>query len=316
MAQKAAKLINPKTETMRLRGKSRMSIKATNRHTNNSAPVSKRPAIKFILIGVVFISGVAGLNFACSGPAATEKPGPANANQTTVATQARKDAYDIVGITPHDPDAFLQGLVWYDGGFYEGTGLEGRSTLRRVEYPSGKVVKSINLTPDLFGEGVAQVGDQLMQLTWKSKRGFVYDRESFRLLREFTYDTEGWGLTYDGTNLILSDGSSMLSFIDPQTFKLIRKLPVIMNGHPIDQLNELEYIEGEIWSNVWQTNYILRIDPTTGQVKSYFDMTGLLQHPTGHEDVLNGIAYDPQTKRIFVSGKLWPNIYEIKVRGR
>lgn len=293
-----------------------MSIKATNHQNDISAPVSKRPPIKFILIRLALSIAAALLIVACSPSGSTEKPGPANASQATVATQARKDAYDVVGITPHDPNAFLQGLVWYDGGFYEGTGLEGRSTLRRVEYPSGKVVKSISLTPDLFGEGVALVGDQLMQLTWKSKRGFVYDRESFRLLREFTYDTEGWGLTYDGTNLILSDGSNMLTFIDPQTFKPIRKLPVIMNGRPIDQLNELEYIEGEIWSNVWQTNYILRIDPATGQVKSYLEMKGLLQNPTGHEDVLNGIAYDPQAKRIFVSGKLWPNIYEIKVRGR
>jgi glutamine cyclotransferase len=291
-----------------------MSNKAANRQTNNSAAASKRPPSKFILIGAGLSIVAAVLIVACNHSGSLEKPGPANANQATSATLARKDAYDIVGITPHDPNAFLQGLVWYDGGFYEGTGLEGRSTLRRVEYPSGKVMKSISLAPDLFGEGVALVGDQLMQLTWTSKRGFVYDRESFRLLREFTYNTEGWGLTYDGTNLILSDGSSMLTFIDPQTFKPIRKLPVIMNGHPVDQLNELEYIEGEIWSNVWQTNYILRIDPATGKVNSYFDMKGLLQNPTGHEDVLNGIAYDPQTKRIFVSGKLWPSIYEIKVK--
>jgi glutamine cyclotransferase len=293
-----------------------MSNLVGTRQPNHSTPNPKPPptASNFIVLASVFVATL--LLGACSDPGQLEKPNQSNANQSANPAQARKDAYDVVNITPHDPDAFLQGLVWYNNGFYEGTGLEGRSTLRRVEYPSGKVTKTISLSPNLFGEGVALVGDQLLQLTWKSKRGFVYDRESFRLLREFTYDTEGWGLTYDGTNLILSDGSSLLTLIDPQTLKPIRKLPVTMNGRPVDQLNELEYIEGEIWSNVWQTNYILRIDPATGKVNSYLDMKGLLHNPTGNEDVLNGIAYDAQAKRIFVSGKLWPNIYEIKVRAQ
>jgi glutamine cyclotransferase len=232
------------------------------------------------------------------------------------ARSARKLSYEVVSSYPHDPGAFLQGLVWHDGGFYEGTGLEGRSTLRRVEFPSGKVAKSISLAPDLFGEGLALVKDQLIQITWKSHRGFVYDRESFRLLREFQYDTEGWGITYDGKNLIMSDGSDVLTFLDPETFKPVRKLPVVMNGRPLPALNELEFIEGEVWANVWQTDAIVQIDPNSGQVRSYLDLQGILplNLRTGNEDVLNGIAYDPQAKRIFVGGKFWARLFEIRVK--
>ncbi|MFL6216695.1 MAG: glutaminyl-peptide cyclotransferase [Blastocatellia bacterium] len=249
----------------------------------------------------------------------TDKTAPgssSNVNRPPATPPAKLDSYEIVNDYPHDPQAFLQGLVWYDNGFYEGTGLERRSTLRRVDFPSGRVVKSTSLAPDLFGEGVALVGDRLIQLTWTTKRGFVYDRDSFKLLREFSYDTEGWGITYDGKNLVMSDGTSTLTYLDPETFQPVRRINVTWNGRPQDQLNELEYIEGEIWSNVWQTNYILRIDPESGRVKSYLDLKNLLapQLRTGSEDVLNGIAYDAQAKRIFVSGKLWPRLFEIRVK--
>ena len=239
-----------------------------------------------------------------------------NANQSQGNAPAKRDDYEIVNNYPHDPQAFLQGLLWYDNGFYESTGLEGHSTLRRVEFPSGKVVQSISLAPDLFAEGLALVGDRLVQLTWQTHRGFVYDRASFKLLREFRYDTEGWGITYDGKQLVMSDGSNTLTYLDPETFQPLRRLNVTWNGRPQDQLNELEYIEGEIWANVWQQDWILRIDPETGRVKSYLDMKNLLppQLRTGSEDVLNGIAYDPQSKRIFVSGKLWPRLFEIRLK--
>jgi glutamine cyclotransferase len=229
---------------------------------------------------------------------------------------AQKTSYEVVNTYPHDPSAFLQGLVWYDGGFYESTGLYGESTLRRVEFPSGRVVKKVGLSADLFGEGLALVDDHLVQITWQTRRGFVYDRETFRLLREFTYDTEGWGITYDGKNLIMSDGSSTLTYLDPQTYKPVKKLNVTMNGRAVLELNELEFIEGEIWSNVWQTDTILRIDPATGRVTSFLDMRGVLprESRTGHEDVLNGIAYDAEHKRIFISGKKWPRIIEIKLK--
>jgi glutaminyl-peptide cyclotransferase len=231
------------------------------------------------------------------------------------APAARAD-YEVVASYPHDPNAFLQGLLWYEGGFYESTGLEGQSTLRRVDISSGKVLKSIDLAPDLFGEGLALAGDRLVQLTWKSKRGFVYDRDTFNLLREFSFDTEGWGITYDGSFLIMSDGSDTLTYLDPRTFEPVKKLKVTLNGQPVYELNELEFVEGEIWSNVWQTDYIMRIDPATGRVTSFLDMKGLLpvQARRGNEDVLNGIAYDPAGKRIFVSGKMWPRVFEIRLK--
>lgn len=229
---------------------------------------------------------------------------------------ARRLDYEVVKSYPHDPGAFLQGLVWHEGGFYESTGQYGMSTLRRVEFPSGRVLKSISLSPDLFGEGLALAGKRLIQLTWKSKRGFVYDRDNFVLLREFTYDTEGWGITYDGRQLIMSDGSSHLTCLDPDSFAPIRKLLVTMDGRPVENLNELEFIEGEIWSNVWLTDLIVRIDPSNGRVNSFLDLKGILPAGmrSGSEDVLNGIAYDARQKRIFVSGKLWPRIFEIRVK--
>jgi glutamine cyclotransferase len=224
--------------------------------------------------------------------------------------------YEVIATYPHDEDAFLQGLVWHDGGFYESTGQYGESSLRRVEFPSGKILKKTDLAPDLFGEGLALVGDRLIQLTWTSHRGLVYDRESFKLVGEFNYRTEGWGLTYDGTNLIMSDGSSTLTFLDPLTYKPVRQLPVRFDGGPVYNLNELEFIEGEIWANVWQTDNILQIDPATGRVVSFLDLKGILKPSsrTGSEDVLNGIAYDAERKRIFVCGKLWPLIFEIQIK--
>ena len=286
-----------------------------------SQPASRRRPSRLTLIvgGMFFAVGIALIGWWLmranhaeqAGKLATDKPAAAGAQQN-----ARQLTYEVVNSYPHDPDAFLQGLVWYDNGFYESTGLYGRSTLRRVEFPSGKVVKSIALAPELFGEGLALVGDHLIQLTWQAHRGFVYDRESFKLLREFTYDTEGWGLAYDGKNLILSDGSSTLSYLDPQTYQSVRKLQVTMNGRPITELNELEFIEGEIWANVWETDLILRIDPATGQVTSFLNLKGILapSDRKGTEDVLNGIAYDSERKRVFVTGKLWPRLFEIKVK--
>ncbi len=241
--------------------------------------------------------------------------GTPNRTATThAAVAAPRLRYRVVNSYPHDPTAFLQGLVWYDGGFYESTGLPGQSTLRQVKFPSGKVIKSVSLSPELFGEGLAMVGDELIQLTWQSHRGFVYDRESFAIRREFSYDTEGWGLTYDGAHLILSDGSDGLTYLDPRTFEPLRRLPVTWDGRPVFNLNELEFIEGEIWANVWQTDFIVRIDPSSGQVASFLDLKGILPPdvPRGSDDVLNGIAYDSANNRIFVSGKHWPRLFEIK----
>jgi len=223
--------------------------------------------------------------------------------------------YEVMGAYPHDPGAFLQGLVWYDGGFYESTGLYGESSLRRVAFPSGEVLQQVAVPPEYFGEGLTMVGDRLIQLTWKSKKAFVYDRQTFGLLGDFAYDTEGWGLTYDGTSLIKSDGSDALFFLDPETYQRTRTVQVTLDGRRIQRLNELEWIRGEVWANVWQTDYIVRIDPNSGQVIGVLDLTGLL--PTGErrggEDVLNGIAYDPETDRTFVGGKKWPLLFEIRL---
>jgi glutaminyl-peptide cyclotransferase len=224
--------------------------------------------------------------------------------------------WDVVASYPHDPSAFLQGLVWYEGGFFESTGLLGRSTLRRVEWPSGRVTRQVKLPADVFGEGLARVGDRLVQLSWKSGRGFVYDLATLRLLREFRYEGEGWGLAYDGTSLILSDGTDVLTYFDPERLTPTRKVSVTWNGWPLQRLNELEFIEGEVWANVWYTDYIVRIDPASGRVTSFLDLTGLFppdrRLPEGA--VLNGIAYDRATRRVFVSGKLWPLLFEIRVR--
>lgn len=236
----------------------------------------------------------------------------------TAAAQAiaPRVAHVVVGSYPHDPQAFTQGLVWHDGGFYESTGGYGRSTLRRVEFPSGRVLRRIDLPRELFGEGLAMVRDRLVQLTWREGRGLIYDRQSFRLVREFRYATEGWGLTWDGTHLVMSDGSDVLTFLDPERLAPIRRLPVTWDGHPVRNLNELEAVEGEIWANVWYRDVVVRIDPRSGQVSSYLDLGGLLapgERP-GRDAVLNGIAYDPAGRRVFVVGKLWPRLFEIRVR--
>lgn len=290
---------------------------------NNSKQSNNNSWLKPFLIGLAVVVFAAALYFALNRSdsaktAGTSNANQSNANQSANAGSARQDAYEIVGNYPHDPTAFLQGLLWYDGAFYESTGSHGTgfSTLRRLEFPSGKILQSVKLATEYFGEGLTLVDNRLIQITWESKRGFVYDRDTFRLLREFSYDTEGWGITYDGKNLVMSDGSNVLTYLDPQTFEPVRKVSVTMNGRSVYEINELEFIEGEIWANVWHTDMILRIDPATGRVNSFLNLKGILPQEmrTDPEAVLNGIAYDAKDKRIFISGKLWPRIYEIKLK--
>lgn len=224
--------------------------------------------------------------------------------------------YEIVNRFPHDSQAFTQGLVYKDGYFYEGTGLYSQSTLRQVNPADGAVLRQVNLPAAYFGEGITIYRDRIIQLTWKEHRAFVYDLSSFSLLETFTYETEGWGITYDGQYLIMSDGSSLLIYRDPETFAPVRRLQVLSNGKPVPRLNELEFINGKIFANVWLTDYIAIIDPASGQVTAWLDLSGLLNpetHPVLAVDVLNGIAYDDQTNRLFVTGKLWPYIFEIKI---
>jgi glutamine cyclotransferase len=234
---------------------------------------------------------------------------PANSDVTPIYS------YNIVNTYPHDADAFTQGLVFEDGVLYEGTGVWGQSTLRRVELETGDILQIRELSDEFFGEGITIDGDRIIQLTWQSHVGFVYDKDSFELVQQFSYSTEGWGITYDGTRLIMSDGTSTLHFLDPQTFEKTGQVEVSDNNGPVTRLNELEYVQGEIYANVWQTDRIARIAPDTGRVVGWVDLDGLLSAEDRSEavDVLNGIAYDAQTDRLFVTGKLWPKLFEIEL---
>ena len=214
---------------------------------------------------------------------------------------------------PHDSTAFTQGLVWSGGRLYESTGRYGQSSLRLVELETGRVVQRVDLGPQYFAEGLAAVGDSLIQLTWKEGVAFVYDAATLRSLGQVQYSGEGWGLTSDGRRLIVSDGSSYLTFIQPATFQIDTTIRVTDGGTPVDQLNELEWVRGEIWANVWHTPHIVRIDPATGRVKGRLDLGTIIPQVADPESVPNGIAYDEAGNRLLVTGKLWPRLYEISI---
>jgi glutaminyl-peptide cyclotransferase len=220
----------------------------------------------------------------------------------------------VVKTFPHDPHAFTQGLEYYGGYFYESTGRLGQSTVRKVELETGKVIQKASLPAQEFGEGLTIFHGKIYQLTWLSKKGFIYNLDSFRQVREFHYESEGWGLTHDETSLILSDGTNVLRYIDPASFRVTDAVEVYAGDEAVANLNELEYIDGEIFANVWHSSRIARIDPRSGQVVAWIDLTPLVakeQH--GDEDVLNGIAYDHEGHRLFVTGKDWPEIIEIQL---
>ena len=251
-----------------------------------------------------------------SNPTLTPTPTPTLAISTpTVASTTRVSTYKLVNSYPHDPSAFTQGLVFEEGFIYEGTGVKGQSTLRKVDLQTGDVLLIHELPKKYFGEGITIYGDRIIQLTWRSNIGFVYDKESFRQIDEFSYPTEGWGITHDGDRLILSDGTATLYFMDPDSFEITGQIDVRDDDGPVALLNELEYILGEVYANVWQTDTIVRIDPQTGRVIGWIDLAGLLDSEESEEpvDVLNGIAYDPSDDRLFVTGKLWPSLFEIDV---
>ena len=220
--------------------------------------------------------------------------------------------YVIVNTYPHDRTAFTEGLAFENGILYEGTGLYGNSSLRKIELNTGRILADHELDSEMFGEGITLCGDELIQITWKNHVGFVYDKDTLDLIREFSYSTEGWGITYDGTRLIMSDGSSTLHFLDAETFEEEGRVEVYDNGKPVSNLNELEHIRGQIYANVWLTDRIARILPETGEVVAWVDLEELLTPEEQKEaDVLNGIAYDAKNDRLFVTGKLWPNVFEI-----
>ena len=224
--------------------------------------------------------------------------------------------YQVQRAYPHDPAAFTQGLFYRDGFLYESTGLQGQSTVRKVRLADGKVMQMASIPPDQFGEGSTDWGKEIVSLTWQHGIGYRWDRATLRRTGSFRYEGEGWGLTQDGRSLILSDGTPWLRFMDPVSFKEQRRIQVTADGRPVPQLNELEWVKGEILANIWQTNLIARIDPKTGAVKGWIDLAGLgSTAPSGDPDnVLNGIAYDAKQERLFVTGKRWPRIYEIKLK--
>lgn len=223
-------------------------------------------------------------------------------------------AYEVVNVYSHDSEAFTEGLV-FDGGYLcEGTGLYGESTLRRVELKTGRVVQQRALSDDLFGEGITVYKDEMVQLTWLEHRGLVYDKNTFKPLREFSYPTEGWGLTCNGTHLIMSDGTAYLYFLNPETFQIVKRVEVRYEGNPIMRLNELEYIKGEVYANVWYDRRIARIDPLSGEVKGWIDLSHLVDYAKlDPENVLNGIAYNTEDDVIYVTGKRWPQLFEIRL---
>ncbi|MFM1896653.1 MAG: hypothetical protein RLZZ385_1727 [Pseudomonadota bacterium] len=232
-----------------------------------------------------------------------------------VSAQVPVHGFKVINTYPHDPQAFTQGLVFEDGYLYEGTGRNGQSRLSKIRLEDGAVEMTTRLSDRYFGEGIEIVGDKIFQLTWQSHMVFVYNKEDFSPAGNHFNPGEGWGLAWNGEQLILSDGTSTLHFLDPDTFAPTGRIRVTLEGEPVDRLNELEYINGEIWANVWQTDYIVRIDPSSGQVNSIVNLQGLtaITSRPGNDAVLNGIAYDDDTGRLFVTGKLWPSLYEIEL---
>jgi len=270
---------------------------------------------------IVFFSVLTAIG--CSGGATSSKP---NVNSSPAkSTPLPVSGYEIVKTYPHDPEAYTQGLLFHNGFLYESTGQEGRSSLRKVEIETGKVLQKFDLPRESFGEGLALLGEKIYQLTWQEGTARVFNLSDFKLLKEFSYQGEGWGITTDGTNLFMTDRTHVMRVINPETFKSVRMLAVMReDGKPLMQLNELEYIKGEIWANVWHSedpivlgkpNHIARIDPATGKLLGYINLDGISPDDIKRspENTLNGIAYDAAGDRIFVTGKQWRKLFEIKI---
>jgi glutaminyl-peptide cyclotransferase len=261
----------------------------------------KRKYLAAVLaIVLVLVAGVVWVVLLNSGQA------PAYSHSPTLYT------YHIVKTYPHDNTSFTEGLVFNNGVLYESTGEYGSSSLRRINLETGNVQQQVLLPNQYFGEGLTVVNGSLVQLTWQNNIGFIYDKETFGLLGNFSYSTEGWGLTYNGSELIMSDGTSNLTFLDPVTFQKVGQVSVHDANTPVTNINELEYVNGDVYANIWLQQKIAIINPQTGQVKGWIDLTGIYQSNDPNA-VLNGIAYDSQTNRLFVTGKDWPNLYLITI---
>ena len=259
------------------------------------------------------VADVAGCRFMVSSD-------PLAARLKAAAASTRTPTYtiDVVRSYPHDVTAYTEGLLWHDGRLFESTGLKGKSSIREVELETGRVIRRRDLDSAYFGEGIIILGDNMWELTWQDNIGFIYDWKTFQPKGQFKYDGEGWALTTDGTSLIMSNGTPVISFRDPKTFAITRSFTVTDHDVPVSKLNELEWVKGEIWANVWESEQIARISPATGHVIGWIDLAGILpaMDRRGGEDVLNGIAYDEKGDRIFVTGKNWAKLFEIKLKQR
>lgn len=252
-------------------------------------------------------------------PACAQQPAPASADAGNNAAQAAEPpvvnyTYRIVNTYPHDRNAFTQGLFYLNGSLYESTGQVGQSTIRKVHFEDGRVLQSVPIPPGLFGEGIVNFGNEIVSITWQGGNGYRWDLSTLRRTGEWHYEGEGWGLTQNGTDIIMSDGTSAIRFLDPATLAERRRITVTIQGTELTELNELEWVNGEIFANIWQTPRIARIDPNTGRVTGIIDLSGIAnQNTTSSDAVLNGIAWDAQRRRLFVTGKLWPHLYEIEL---
>ncbi len=273
-----------------------------------------RPRLKriFSRAGLILILSLSLTSFDCQTGANVNLP----ASQAPETGIVPRYGYEILNIFPHDPDAFTQGLEFHDGKLLESTGQEGKSSLRSVELETGKVLKKVDVPPPFFAEGITLLNGKIYQLTWQHQLGFIYDYETFQKTGQFSYTGEGWGLTNDGRSLILSDGSNRIKFLDPDSFRVTKTIAVLDGKTPINELNELEYVQGEIYANIWHNNRVVMINPETGRVTAWIDLTGLLpqNEVQDEEAVLNGIAHDDRTGRLFVTGKLWPRLFEIRLK--
>jgi glutamine cyclotransferase len=257
---------------------------------------------------------VAGCNK--SNPADSRNQPAASVSRQANASEPPVYSFEVVRAYPHDPAAFTQGLIFAGGFLYESTGLNGASSLRKVDLTTGRVLQKVDVPVQYFAEGLTLFRGKLFQLTWQAHKGFIYDQGTFAMEKEFPYDVEGWGLTHDDQFLIMSDGSNQLRFIDPTDFQVKKTISVMDKGRPLFELNELEYIKGEIYSNIWHDDRIARIDPASGKILAWISLAGLLsaQERGGPENVLNGIAYDDVEDRLFVTGKRWPKLFEIRLK--
>lgn len=286
-----------------------------------AAPPGEGHASRWLLGGAALLFVVAGAVVLAQRGAPPEAQPPETVTPTVEGAPSPgaavvPEAYRVrvVARHPHASDAFTQGLLWHDGALYESTGLEGRSSLRRVDLTTGEVLERTDVPEAYFAEGLARVGDRLIQLTWQNERAFVYDLRTFEKVAEHSYEGEGWGLCFDGTHLVMSDGSDRLSLRDPRTFEVVRTVRVTKIGRPVRYLNELECVDGKVWANIWQRDEIVGIDPSTGVVTDTVDASGLLSREERRgTDVLNGIAWLPDRGHFLLTGKLWPWAFEVEL---